>query len=116
MTYADMTLDQLFDELRDAAMAEFAADTIETLPAQAAAADREGFVIDEIMKRPGQEERFRAMLDDPHPRMRYRAALQMKAVDPHAALRVFHALRNAHGACSDIALLQIFMLRRQGIV
>ena len=97
-------------------MAEFHAIGTRALPTQAAAADWERVVVDEIVKRPGHEERFREMLDDPHPRMRFRAALQMKAIDPQAALRAFHALRNARVGLSSGAYVQIGMLRRQGVV
>lgn len=115
MSYAEMTLDQLFDELREAVMAEFNATGKDGLPAQAAAADREAAVLNEINKRPGHDDRFRALLDDPHPRMRLRGALSLKATDPRTALRTFRALSDSNGACSSSAYLQIGMLRRQGI-
>ncbi len=116
MEYSDMTMEQLFQELRDAAIADYDLRGDEALlSARNAAIDRETAVLQEIKTRPGYLERLRTLLDDPHPRLRLRGAMSLKESDPITAMRTFKDLKASKSSLGGDALIQIFQLRKLGV-
>ncbi len=116
MNYTEMTLDQLFDAVKEAGMMEFNARGKEGLTAQARAVDMLGAIMTEIEKRPESVERYREMLKDPHPRFRLTAAYGLKKADPAAAAATFKELSksNSEGGIPSKALLEVFAFRKMG--
>jgi len=76
-----MNLEELFVALRLAAIAEY---TLEDGSAQIKAVEAEGVIVREIAKREGAIEHYRALLKDPHPRIKLRAALGSKRLTHRA--------------------------------
>jgi hypothetical protein len=115
MNYSTMTDDQLFEQLRALSAEVYAAIGTGAVPARNLANEKVAILLDEIVQRPGHIDRFRAMLDDADPRMRYRAALQMKVIDPDAAMRTLRALRSTKGTgIAADALLAIYVMQGLG--
>ncbi len=108
-------MEDLFEALKSAAMAEY--DAVgrgkEGLAAQALAVKVEAAIKTEIARRPGHEARYHELLTDPHPSVRYSAALALKTADPRAALRVFREFSKTPsigGGLSSRALIEVYGL------
>lgn len=116
MNYSEITLDQLFDSLREASLMEFNARGMEGLPAQARAVDLLDTIQTEIARRPESVDRYREMLKDPHPCFRLSAAYGLKKADPAAAAATFKELSksNSEGGIPSKALLEVFAFRKMG--
>lgn len=109
-----MNLEELFVALRLAAIAEY---TLEDGSAQIKAVEAEGVIVREIAKREGAIEHYRALLKDPHPRIKLRAALGIKKVDPPGAMRVFKELvdSRALGGVPTTALQELMVMEKKDI-
>jgi len=114
MNYTKMTLEELFVELRLAAIAEYELGEGE---AQLKAVKAEAVIVREIATRDGAIEHYRFLLKDSHPSVKLRAALGIKKDDPPGAMRVFKDLveSNAVSGVPITALQELMVMEKNGI-
>jgi hypothetical protein len=108
--YEGMDLDELIEEFKIAAIKDIDG------PGQEAAVDEINAVKREIAKRPRHMDRYRGLLVDPDPLIRYSAAVSVKDVDPEVTLSVFKELRDGHYGIGDLAWIELRELRLRGYV
>jgi len=111
VNYQNLSLDELFGHLRPAAIAEY--DSKGEVQVEAVKTLNE--INREILKRPGHEERYRTLLNDPHPNLRYTAALRLKDSEPSLALATFRDLINTGGILRPFARVEIYGLEDRGV-
>ncbi len=105
-----MNLDQLIDAFKEAAVRDVPG------AGQEAAVDDINEVKRAIAELPGHMERYRALLGDPEPAVRYSAALSVRDVDPAATVPIFKELRDGHDGLGALAWIELRELRLRGFV